>query len=211
MYQYINHSCFTPVNPNFSSFIAPIVIRNGNILTLNRKDASGNMIDQMAYNYQTGTNKLNYIADPYHPTSVDIEGQSANNYTYDAIGNLTQDVKGGLSSIVWNPYGKITQISKGTNGNLYYDYDAMGNRIKKNFTQSNDNADNTWYVRDASGNIMAIYSRKNYGTNQQLVLENYELYGSSRLGSLNLGMAVERRLQPSSSYRLYTLTWVKTV
>jgi len=39
---------------------------NGNILYLNRKDASGNMIDQMAYNYQTGTNKLNYIADPYH-------------------------------------------------------------------------------------------------------------------------------------------------
>ncbi len=52
------------------------------------------MIDQMVYNYQTGTNKLNYIADPYHLTSADIEGQSANNYTYDAIGNFTQDVKG---------------------------------------------------------------------------------------------------------------------
>jgi len=149
------------------------------------------MIDQMAYNYQTGTNKLNYIADPYHPTSADIEGQSANNYTYDAIGNLTQDVKGGINDIMWNPYGKITRIDKGTNGVLLYSYDAMGNRIKKSFTQSNDNVDKIWYVRDAQGNIMAIYSRKNYGTNQQVLLENYELYGSSRLGSLNLGLAVE--------------------
>jgi YD repeat-containing protein len=164
---------------------------NGNITNLSRKDKDGNYLDNMTYNYQTGTNKLNYIADPYHPTSVDIEGQSSNNYTYDAIGNLTQDVKGGINDIMWNPYGKITHISKGSNGNLYYDYDAMGNRVKKNFTQSNDNADNTWYVRDASGNIMAIYSRKNYGTNQQVLLENYELYGSSRLGSLNLGIPVE--------------------
>jgi RHS repeat-associated protein len=204
MHQYINHSCFTPVNPNFSSFIAPIAICNGNILTLNSKDASGNMIDQMAYNYQTGTNKLTHIGDfvADNAFTYDTDNQSANNYAYDAIGNLTQDVKGGLSSIAWNPYGKITQISKGTNGNLYYDYDAMGNRIKKNFTQSNDNADNTWYVRDASGNIMAIYSRKNYGTNQQVLLENYELYGSSRLGSLNLGIPVEGdyNLTPTTNY-----------
>jgi RHS repeat-associated protein len=162
------------------------------------------MINQMAYNYQTGTNKLTHIGDfvADNAFTYDIDNQSANNYTYDAIGNLTQDVKGGLSSIAWNPYGKITQISKGTNGNLYYDYDAMGNRVKKNFTQSNDNADNTWYVRDASGNIMAIYSRKNYGTNQQVLLENYELYGSSRLGSLNLGIPVEGdyNLTPTTNY-----------
>ena len=156
----------------------------------------------MAYNYQTGTNKLNYIADPYHLTSADIEGQSANNYTYDAIGNLTQDVKGGINDIMWNPYGKITRIDKGTNGVLLYSYDAMGNRIKKSFTQSNDNADKTWYVRDASGNIMAIYSRKNYGTNQQVLLENYELYGSDRLGSLNLSIPVEGdyNLTPTTNY-----------
>ena len=56
-------------------------------------------------------------------------------------------------------YEKITRIDKGTNGVLLYSYDAMGNRVRKSYAQ-NDNADKTWYVRDASGNIMAIYSRE---------------------------------------------------
>ncbi len=170
---------------------------NGNITNLSRKDKDGNYLDNMTYNYQAGTNKLNYIADPYHPTSVDIEGQSANNYTYDAIGNLTKDVKGGLDEISWTSYGKIAEIKKDAANNNYrlvYDYDAMGNRVRKSYynTSVKNEYDGTWYVRDASGNIMATYTLHSYnGITPEVKLQSYELYGSDRLGSLNLGMAVE--------------------
>ena len=172
---------------------------NGNILNLNRKDAAENAIDNLSYNYQSGTNKLTHIGDfvADNAFTYDIDNQSANNYTYDAIGNLTKDVKGGLDEISWTPYGKIAEIKKDAANNSYrlvYDYDAMGNRVRKSYynTSVKNEYDGTWYVRDASGNIMATYTLHSYnGITPEVKLQSYELYGSSRLGSLNLGLAVE--------------------
>ncbi|MEX6686185.1 RHS repeat-associated core domain-containing protein [Danxiaibacter flavus] len=148
---------------------------NGNILTL-RRDGQKNKtdMDKLKYNYIAGTNKLDYIQDTVTNTwyTEDMDGQSAGNYSYDAIGNLVKDNQEGISNIDWTVYGKIKQITK-TNGTVIsYTYDAAGNRISKVV-----GADTTWYVRDAQGNVLSVYNSVNGLTQQEV-----DLYGSSRLG-----------------------------
>jgi hypothetical protein len=83
-----------------------------------------------------------------------------------------------ISNIEWTVYGKISRISKPSNFDLRYTYDAAGNRISKKL-----NGVTTWYVRDASGNVMSVYSHgaSDY-SNGQLSQIEVDLYGSSRLG-----------------------------
>ena len=92
--------------------------------------------------------------------------------------------------IVWRVDSKIAAVCR-TNGstkkNLRFDYDAMGNRIAKHIYA--DNAftqweNSTYYVRDASGNVMATYNREATGQippSSFRVAERH-LYRSSRLG-----------------------------
>jgi YD repeat-containing protein len=65
------------------------------------------------------------------------------------------DTQEGISNIDWNVYGKIKSITK-TNGTIIsYSYDASGNRVSKTV-----NGKEAWYVRDASGNVMALYEKE---------------------------------------------------
>ncbi|HEX8549539.1 MAG TPA: hypothetical protein VF691_21430, partial [Cytophagaceae bacterium] len=87
---------------------------------------------------------------------------------------------------------------------LKFTYDGMGNRVKKEvnkvpYTSKGDaqreleNLTATYYVRDASGNVMAIYERTNVKIppsktfplttyNATFALKEVPLYGSDRLG-----------------------------
>jgi RHS repeat-associated protein len=66
---------------------------------------------------------------------------------------------------------------------IAYTYDAGGNRISKTVFYSNRNPDYTWYVRDATGNVMAIYEQgSKFGDSTKMWATEYSLYGSSRLG-----------------------------
>ena len=76
-------------------------------------------------------------------------------------------------------YGKISAIHKaGTD--IFYTYDASGNRISK--TVGNKT---TWYVRDASGNVMGVYEKGGTNNEGHLTLTELHMYGSSRLGVYN--------------------------
>jgi YD repeat-containing protein len=180
---------------------------NGNIITYIRKgDAARLNMDNMKYwyyyydnngvkqqynpantppvNLQSYTNQLAMVEDlatdagANYSSYNDIkQGQANNNYTYDAIGNLTSDVSEGISNIAWTVYGKIESITKTNGTTVSYGYDAGGNRISK--TVSTGGTDKiTLYVRDASGNVMSIYENTT-GTMAQI---ETHLYGSSRLG-----------------------------
>jgi hypothetical protein len=122
---------------------------DGNILTQKRNGTAALwQMDQLTYNYQSGTNKLTSVTDavtgaPSANYDDDLENQAANNYTYDQIGNLVSDASEGIASIEWNVYGKIKSITR-VNGfsktvnsvvtyppDLEFGYDAMGqSRIK---------------------------------------------------------------------------------
>ncbi|MFN8272705.1 MAG: hypothetical protein U0U33_20765 [Chitinophagaceae bacterium] len=136
------------------------------------------------------TNKLAYISDTVNANNytVDIDNQSSTtNYLYDSIGNLTKDTKEAIDSIYWNVYGKITQINKHDGTVIKYSYDAAGNRISKIIGTKQ-----TFYVRDASGNVMSIYTSGDTANSGHLTQSEVHLYGSSRLGILrpNIDMTV---------------------
>jgi RHS repeat-associated protein len=59
-------------------------------------------------------------------------------------------------------------------------------------SSSNKKADYTWYVRDASGNVMALYERGGqFVDTTKLYATEFSLYGSSRLGVMNRRVNVD--------------------
>lgn len=114
---------------------------NGNIRTLLRKDATGNTFDEFSYNYNfvgahRVNNKLNHVDDLASSSlfTTDIEDQTANNYTYDQIGNLTADDTEEIAYINWTVDNKIKNIYRiegSEKPDLEFVYDASGVRICK--------------------------------------------------------------------------------
>ena len=157
---------------------------NGNILTYSRYSNNATLMDNLTYNYAANTNKLKYVQDAVSTSTIttDIENQGTGNYDYDEIGNLIQDNAEGISNIEWTVYGKIKAITKGST-TIAYTYDASGNRISKKVTGAASGNGETWYVRDASGNTMAVYTANDNSVNSgHLTLSELTMYGSSRLG-----------------------------
>jgi len=145
--------------------------RNGNITSLDRQDGeSQSLMDDLSYTYESETDRLLYVSDPVANSTFpnDIDQQPMGNYTYDDIGNLISDSSELIQSIQWTTAGKVKSINRSIQPtkqrpNLAFEYDAMGNRIKKtvsfvdlgrNFFKS------TYYVRDAQGNTMATYDER---------------------------------------------------
>ncbi len=191
---------------------------NGNIRTYERNgnpsSGAAQLMDNLTYQYEKNSsgqilsNRLRYVHDQVTSTAYteDIDNQTtltlsqvqnekttlqtSDNYAYDKIGNLIKDVKEGITNIEWTVYGKIKSITKST-GTIEYTYDASGNRISKTYAGKT-----TWYVRDASGNVMSIY--ESGGVNSgDLTQTEIHLYGSSRLGILNLKKNVENPVSTS--------------
>ncbi|MDA3613492.1 RHS repeat domain-containing protein, partial [Polluticaenibacter yanchengensis] len=118
--------------------------------------------------------------------SEDIDNQVADNYAYDAIGNLVKDDAENIRRIVWTVYGKIDSIYKVDGTLISYGYDGGGNRVSKR-VKVGDNTTDTWYVRDAQGNVLNVYT---YNVTDGLSLSETHLYGSSRLGIMNRNVHV---------------------
>ncbi|TWF40340.1 YD repeat-containing protein [Chitinophaga polysaccharea] len=177
----------------------------GNIVSNQRKgnnSLSGKPLemDDLSYHYLPGTNRLDYISDVVPATNYtnDIDDQTAGNYGYDAIGNLTTDRQAGISNISWSVYGKIQSITKTDGSTISYTYDAAGNRISKTFT-GGGKTQSTWYVRDAQGNVISVYTGGDPDVNGgNLTQTESHLYGSSRLGMSTLRRNVQNILAPNA-------------
>lgn len=184
---------------------------NGNIKTYLRNGTTDGgtslAMDDLDYNYnfdgngQLINNKLTSVSDAVASAnySDDIDNQAPNNYSYDAIGNMTGDVSGNIQNITWTVYGKIATITKTDGTTVAYSYDAAGNRISKTVTPNSGQATTTWYVRDASGNTMAVYTASSSGTLSQ---SEQDLYGSSRLGIFNRNIDADASLPAGTSANL---------
>jgi len=177
-------------------------------MSLHRKgSAEENLdMDDLHYTYATmandnakNTNRLWQVTDGVSDDNYkeDIDSQEAHNYAYDKIGNLVRDKAENLT-IKWNVQGKVTEVIKdnGVAGqDLAFKYDASGNRIVKivkprteQGLQDQSNWVYTYYVRDASGNVMTIYNKRyqDLGANsykEMLTVNDYNLFGSDRLGT----------------------------
>lgn len=168
---------------------------NGNLLSLNRKGSAASgaplEMDDFKYNYLTiggkPSNRLGWVNDAVsngnYPEDIDNQGQG--NYKYDAIGNLIADQAEKLS-ISWNVAGKVKSIQKtATSERIDFSYDPMGQRVIKRITNTvTKKSTTTYYVLDATGNVMATYNIVETPPlkNKIVVWDEVYVYGSSRVG-----------------------------
>jgi RHS repeat-associated protein len=106
-------------------------------------------IDNLTYNYQTGTHKLNAVNDAATPQNRLLSDfrdsvQQAQEYIYDANGNLTEDKNKGFTAL-WNHLDKPSAISFIGNRHIKYVYDATGQRLQK-WMDLNGTLTSTTYV-----------------------------------------------------------------
>lgn len=160
---------------------------NGNILNLKRNGnvAEGLDRDQLSYNYNPGTNQLNYVTDSKDASSTytdDFKGQQADNYAYDYSGKLVRDSSQNID-IFYNALGKVSEVKDLTSGKIKfkYDYDNGGKRSKKTVYDPYEVIlKETWFVNSSSGALLAIYEKDNsLGTP---ILIETPIYGLDRIG-----------------------------
>lgn len=109
---------------------------NGNIQTLNRNSGllTAATTDQLTYNYGTnGGNQLMNVTDAYAtPAGGFVNGtNTANDYAYDANGNLTQDLNKGITSISYNLLNLPERVTFSNGYYLLYQYDASGAKLSQ--------------------------------------------------------------------------------
>ncbi|MCZ8072421.1 MAG: hypothetical protein O9311_18915 [Cytophagales bacterium] len=158
---------------------------NGNIQTLRRFNGNGQVQHDFAYTYKPRTNQLQ-----------SINGYS--NYTYNAIGQMTVADKTEANADQYVDYdvtGKVVAVFKDAGRSQLvtrYAYDDRGFRMAKiTYPNGSGEATTTWYIRDASGNILSIYQQKGIGiaqgsevaSTQAAVQKEVPVYGSGKLGT----------------------------
>ncbi len=148
---------------------------NGNLKTLQRGDDGGDLLHDFDYQYYPNSNQLSNI--PNHAS-----------YTYDAIGQLSQEspVNGPEKHLTYDVTGKVTGVytdAEHTQPVVQFMYDDKGFRIKKASYLEGALNQTTWYIRDAVGQLVAIYHDLNEaGSPSELSLKELPIYGQSKLG-----------------------------
>ena len=168
---------------------------NGNILSLSRNKNQGgalsNAMDRFTYAYAPGTNQLNHVSDAitFNTGADDLKDQDLNNYTYNDIGQLIENVGEGITYTYYaSNLVKSVRVDNATAAyQVEFNYDERGHRVLKKVTQDGSTPE-TFYVRDAYGQVMAVYYRPNV-PNSKIVSEiiEYPVYGISRLGIQKAG------------------------
>ncbi len=143
---------------------------NGNIKTYLRNGTGATLnLNNYSYAYTINTNRLASVYNSVNTATKD--------YAYDAIGNTTSDGMQGVTNGVWNVYGKLQSLTNMDGQSVTYTYSADGQRITKKVGTVEE-----WYVRDATGNIMATYKIDAAVNGGDLTLSGFYKYGSSLLG-----------------------------
>ena len=161
---------------------------------MQRKDETGDLMHHICYNY-TDTTK-NRLSD------ISATGLNSGTYQYDALGNLVRDNAEGLT-VGWNALGKVDTIRRNDVLISSFRYSPTGQRQVKA-----TGSDTTFYIHDATGNVMCVYRLKN----DTLTASERYIYGSKRLGMLGqqvwitAGGAARLQDRNTIGHRLYELT-----
>jgi len=130
---------------------------NGNIKSMKQSGvlASGAsaVVDNLAYTYQPGSNKLAKVADSVKNNAIEKLGDfqdganTDDDYAYDGNGNLTKDQNKGITSITYNYLNLPQVVTVAGKGTVTYTYDASGNKWQKStLDQSTGKTTTTLYL-----------------------------------------------------------------
>lgn len=129
----------------------------GNMMTLTRKGQyqSGasflsGQIDNLDYDYLTGTNKLDKITDLVSGTLKNrgVKGSNGQSYGYDANGNVTTDPSKG-TTIHYNHLNLPRLVDFGGGRQIRFTYDASGNQLRKEVKQGTEVLEDRYYIGSA--------------------------------------------------------------
>ena len=157
---------------------------NGNILNLSRWDEAAVPMDSLNFIYTSPTNnRLRSVREMPNIDKAGFEDATDQgtflNYSYNDAGSLISNQFEG-STITWSVYNKPLSVDyPSENRQVIYRYSPMQQRVMKAHITNQDTL-STYYIRDAQGNVLAIYERQ---TDVVSWKEQY-IYGSQRLGSI---------------------------
>jgi RHS repeat-associated protein len=148
---------------------------NGNIQALKRYGDNGQVQHNFAYAYQATSNKL-------------LSVSNYASYTYNAIGQMTSanktDDKEKDQYVDYDVTGKVVAVyedASKTKPTVRYTYDDRGFRLTKvAYPPADGEVKVTWYIRDASGNVLSIYEQTGTGTPTQTEVP---IYGAGKLAT----------------------------
>ncbi|MEL6865014.1 MAG: polymorphic toxin-type HINT domain-containing protein [Bacteroidota bacterium] len=186
------HGAFLP-NSNQAYKVQNISYdQNGNILSLHRKNDTGEDLDNMTYVYEhpdfsayngaytTPTNKLRYVIDAAgFLDQNDVQNQQVNNYNYNDNGEIQSDKEKDIS-LIYNSFGKVDEIRNylGTKLVMSFTYDEYGQRIAKTTYDASGNPEKaTLYVREPGGTVAATYEKEYTVSSPTYGLSEYMLDG----------------------------------
>jgi RHS repeat-associated protein len=154
---------------------------NGNIDQLQRKDETGASIADFTYDYENNTNKL---------LAVKEGDKSSHAYTYNKIGQLlSQTVDKKATYMQYDVSGKVSGVFKSYDSGtgeyadpvVLYTYDDRGFRLAKTpFDEEGNELPTSWYVRDASGSLLSIYTQDPATATQSQT--ELPIYGAGKIG-----------------------------
>lgn len=115
---------------------------NGNIISLNRANANGTLIDQLAYTYNSG-NQLSLVTDGGSSEEGFKDGNvGSDDYEYDANGNMVKDWNKDIQqNIIYNYLNLPTTVvlsSTAGDKKIDYIYDATGIKLAQIVTDGAD-------------------------------------------------------------------------
>ncbi len=150
---------------------------HGNIKSLERTDEDGDKIADFTYHYTPGTNQL---------ARIDHQGSTLIEYGYNLIGQMVAQVENGQGMYVeYDAYGLVKGVyanEEHTQPVVQFAYDDKGQRLlKKSFDENGSDLQDTWYVRDASGTILSVYTT-DYQSGTDVVQTEVPVYGAGRIG-----------------------------
>lgn len=117
---------------------------SGNLQTLQRRNDAGTVIDNLTYNYVTGTNRLGSLSEAAGATTTIPWDAEAGSFGYDANGNVTSAPDPYfISTVIYDPANLPLSITAAS-GTTTFRYDHAGQRITKQKTGQ----DTQIYLRD---------------------------------------------------------------
>lgn len=148
-----------------------------------------------------------------NPVGWNPSAPNTSNYIYDNLGNLIHDPGEEIAAMQWTAAGKIKSITRTTGSlkaDLVYGYDWQGSRLWKLVIpkeQTGTNAgkrkkqefwDTTFYLKDASGNVMGIYKVEHERTGANTLKKNWNLqelsiFATARVGVMKVQTTIRSR------------------
>ena len=118
---------------------------NGNILHLERNDDKGTKLDSLDYVYNG--NQLTKVTDGGTDGGFFDNANQAQEYFYDANGNLSKDLNKEIDTIIYN-YLNLPEMIISGEDTISYTYDATGTKLKVQYKENSSSVLKKKYYND---------------------------------------------------------------